>query len=325
MGNKIESITEEQRAKMPEYVQKWIKVGCNTDRLDPVRTQKTIDNYRKLIDKKVDVPLFILDNPLECWAACSLLLEHNVSFDNLHEELKGVFNGNPKKYEIPTARLPWQSGSFFVSTFSFYDFMFEELGVDIETELYAKYKVWESTSELGCIYPLDDFTIVSQKPTEIHLSENNVLHKDGSAALVYAGMGDIKIYALNGVRVPEYIAVTPEEQLDLEYYTSIKNADVKAEFARKCGIERFKGMGRLLDTYQNYTGEKYKKWHDSSYELWEMECLFDGLNSAPYLSMQNQTIPEIFHFEGVSPDCKTLEAAIKQRLGGRDLIIKNIA
>jgi hypothetical protein len=324
MSNKIETITDEQKAKMPEYVQKWIKIGCNTDRLDPVRTKKTIDNYRKLIDKNVDVPLFILDNPLECWVACSLLLEHKVSFENLYEELKGVFDGNPKKYVIPTARLPWQSGSFFVSTFSFYDFMFEELGVEIDAELYAKYKVWESTSELGCIYPLDDFTIVSQKPTEIHLNENNVLHRDGGPALTYSGMGDIKVYALNGVRVPEYIAVTPEEQLDLDYYTKIDNADVKAEFVRKVGIERFKDLGRILDSYEKYPEDTHEWWHKSQYTLFDMEKLFDGLRSAPYLCMVNQTTG-IYHFEGVSPSCQDLPSAIKERFNGRDLVIKHIA
>lgn len=324
MKTKIEHITEEQKAKMPQYVQKWIDIGRDTTRLDEAKTKKAIDNYRKMINKKVDVPLIILDNPLESWVACSLLLEHKVSLDNLHEELKSVFDGNPKKYKIPTARLPWQSGSFFVSTFSFYDFMIEELGVELEQDLYAKYKIWEATSQLGCIYPLDDFTIVSQKPTEIHMNENNVLHKDGGPALVYAGMGDIKIYSLNGVTVPEYIATTPEEKLDLEYYNTITNADVKAEFVRKVGIERFKSKGKLLDSYVNYDEKKYPWVHRSKYELYDMECLFDGLTTAPYLSMENIT-SGIYHFEGVSPQCQTLPAAIKERTGFNMNQIKAIA
>jgi hypothetical protein len=326
MSNKITEITPEQQAKMPEYVKKWIQIGINTDRLDPIRTKKTIDNYRKLLGKEVNVPLFIVDNPLEAWAACNLISNCGVSFEDLDAELDLLFNGNPKKHDIPRARLPWQCGSFFVSTFSFYDFMFEELGVEIEAELYAKYKVWESTRELGCIYPLDEYTVVCQKPTEIHLNEQNVLHRDGGAALVYAGRGDLKIYSLNGVRVPEYVAVTPEEKLDLDYYKTISNADVKAEFVRKAGIERFKSLGKLIDSWENpaYAGEKYEWWRKSQYELWDMEAIFDGLSCAPFLSMVNQTTG-IFHFEGVSPSCTSLEAAIKERLGGRDMIIKAIA
>jgi hypothetical protein len=320
----ITELTPEQRAKMPEYTKKWIGIGTDTARLDPVRTQKTIDNFRKLIDYKVDVPLFILDNPLECWVACALIVENNVAVEDAVAEMRDVIlNKNPKKYKIPTARLPWQSGSFFASTFAFYDFMIDELGVEIEAELYAKYCVWRATSELGCIYPLDNVTFVSQKPTEVHLNENNVLHRDGGPALSYAGLGDLNVYSLNGVAVPEYVAVTPEEELDLDYYNKITNADVKAEFVRKVGIERFKDRGKLLDTYKNYTGKEYEWWHKSEYELWDMASLFDGLRTAPFLSMKNITT-EIFHFEGVSPQCQDLPAAIRERLG-EDRIIRAIA
>ncbi len=321
---KIDKLTPEQEAKMPVYVQKWIDIGTNTDRLDPIRTRKTINQYRALINRPVDVPMIILDNPLEAWAACHLITNFGVRIEDLNSELDDVFNGNPKRYDIPPAQLPWQSGSFFAATFSFYDFMFEEVGVEIDSELYAKYKTWEATSQIGCIYPMEEYTIVSEKPTEIHLNADNRLHRDGGPALTYAGRGDLKVYSLNGVRVPEYIAVTPEEKLDLDYYKTITNADVKAEFVRKAGIERFKSLGKLLDTWQNYKGAEYEWWHKSQYELWDMEAIFDGLSSAPYLMMTNLTTG-IYHFEGVSPDCQDLKSAIKQRLGGRDMIISAIA
>jgi len=321
---KIEKLTPEQEAKMPEYSAKWIAVGTNTDRLDKARTEKIINQFRKLISMSADVPLIILDNPLEAWAACHLITDHGVPIEQLDTALDDLFNGNPKKYKIPPAQIPWQSGSFFAGTFSFYDFMFEEVGVEVDAELYVKYKTWEATAQLGCIYPMKEYTVVSQKPTEIYLSEQNQLHRDGGAALVYAGRGDLKVYSLNGVRVPQYVAVTPEEKLDLEYYKTIQNADVKAEFVRKAGIERFKNLGKLLDTYENYKGDEYVWWHKSEYELWDMKAIFDALPTAPYLSMVNQTT-KIFHFEGVSPDCQDLKSAIKQRLGGRDLIISDIA
>lgn len=321
---KIDKLTPEQQAKMAEYVAKWIAVGTDTARLDPTRTKKTVDQYRALINRPVDVPLIILENPLEAWAACHLISDYNVAIADLDAELDSVFNGNPKKYVIPSAQLPWQSGSFFAATFSFYDFMFEEVNVEIAAELYAKYKTWEATSQLGCIYPMEEYTIVCEKPTEIFLNAENRLHRDGGPALTYAGRGELKIYSLNGVRVPEYIAVTPEEKLDLEYYKTIQNADVKAEFVRKAGIERFKSLGKLLDTYENYTGAEYEWWYKSQYELWDMEAIFNSLNSAPYLSMVNQTV-QIYHFEGVSPNCRTLVEAIKERCGGRDMIVKAIA
>ena len=314
MKLKIESLTPEQKAKMPEYVKKWVDIGTNTDRLDPVRAQKTIDNFRKLIGRVIDVPLLIVDNPLEAWVTCYLFNDRNVPVDDLKAEMTAYFNGNPEKYDIGTPSLPWQTGSFYASTFSFYDFMVEEVGVELEAELYAKYKVWEATSQIGCIYPLDGLTVVSQKPITIHLNENNMLHKDGGPAIEYAGMGNLKVYSLNGVHVPEYVAVTPEEQLDLEYYNTIENADVKAEFVRKAGVERFLDKAKLMDTYKNYDKETYPWVYRSQYQLYDMSFLFGGLSYAPFLYMKNITT-EIFHLEGVSPNCKTLKEAIKERTG----------
>lgn len=319
---KIESLTDEQKAKFPEYVKKWIEIGTSTDRLNHDETKSIVNAFRKLISKE-EAPLVIAENPIEAWVICCLH-EQNVALDDLKSEMKLVFQGNPKKYEIPTAHLPYQTGSFFASVFSFYDYILEELKIDIDQELYNKYKTWEETCKLGCIYPLDNLTVVCQKPKTIKLNENNVLHCDGGPALEYDGEGDFKIYALNGVSVPEYLAMTPSHKLDLELYNKEKNADVKAEFIRKAGIERFLEMGKLVDTYKNYDQEDHTWWWNSEYELWDMKKLFPSLQSAPFLKMKNPTT-HIWHMEGVSPKCKTVEEALKERFGGRDMKIVNAA
>lgn len=323
MKEKITELTAEQRAKMPKYVDKWIEIGTNTDRLDPTTTRKTIDGFRKLINLEVDVPLLIVKNPIEGWVASALALQ-DVAFEDIPAEMESVFNGNPKKREIPKATMPWQTGSFFAASFSFYDYMLEVVGVEFTAELWAKYKTWEATSQLGCIYPLAHMTIVSEKPLEIHLNEARVLHRDGGPALLYDGMGDFKIYSLNGVRVPQELAETDAEKLDLQSYHSITNADVRAEFVRKVGIERFLDSGTLVDSYRSYDKTSHDWWHKSEYELYDMSAMFDGLSYAPYLKMTNQTTG-IFHMEGVSPDCRTVGQALKERFGGRDFVISAIA
>lgn len=323
MKDKIEKLTPEQIAKQPEYVSKWIGIGTDTSRLDLNVTKKTIDGFRKLINLDVDVPLFVFDNPIECWAACCLH-EMGVSNENLREETYSIFKGNPKGYNIPQAATPWQSGSFFASVFSFYDYMIEEVGVEIDKDLYAKYKTWEATSKLGYIYPLADITIVSEKPTTIHLNENNIAHCDGKPAIEYAGYGDLKIWILNGVRVPQWLAETSAEKLDLEEYAKLSNADVKGEFVRKVGIECFLEKGKIIDSYKNYEPHCPPLWEASQYEIVDMSVMFDALDYAPYLKMVNQTTG-IFHMEGVSPNCRTISEALKERFGGRDFTINAIA
>jgi hypothetical protein len=313
---KIETITKEQESLMPTYVQKWIKISTSTENVDEQTTAEIVNKFRALIDRQ-SAPLLIVDNPIEAWVVCCLH-EQKVPFDKLIETMKSVFQGN-RDYDIPKASLPFNDIGL-CGTFSFYDYMINVLGVKLSPELLEKYKVWEATSKLCAIYPMEGLSVVCKKPLEIHLNERNVLHKDGGAALAFGGEGDFKIFALNGVLVPEWLAVTDSHKIDIEKYNEIINADVKAEFVRKVGIEQFLSKGTKLDSYENYNQEDHTWWWNSEYELWDMKSLFPNLDSAPFLKMRNPTT-KIWHMEGVSPKCQKLTDALKERFGGRDMKI----
>lgn len=318
---KIEKLTSAQEALMPSYVEKWIKIGTDTNQCPEDTAKEIVGDFRKLIGLKKKVPTVFAENPIEAWVLCCLY-EHKVPLNDLYAEMEKVF-AYESDYEIPQASLPFNDISL-CSTFSFYDYMLSVVGVKLDAKLLAKYKVWERTSMVWGIYPLANLTVVCKKPLEVHLNENNVLHRDGGPALVFGGLGEFQTYQLNGVEVPEYLAVTPGHKLDLKLYTQEKNADVKAEFVRKAGIERFLEMGKKLDTYENYDQEENPWWWKSQYELWDMQALFPSLSSAPFLKMVNQTTG-IFHMEGVPASCKKLPEAIRSRFGGREMRIVNIA
>lgn len=320
MSKKIEKLTPEQEAKFPEYVKKWSDIGRNTDRLDPKETERIIHNFQEHILGRKKTPVVILDNPNECWVACNYAM-NGVAPEDLRARVDGYFT-KERDIDVGTPVFPYQEGSFFVSVFSFYDYMFNELGIEVDAKLRELYDMWQETSKLGLIYPLDEVCIVSQKPTVIRLNADNQLHCDGDAALEYAGHGPFKIFALNGVMVDEYLATTPSGQLDLKYYNKIDNADQKTEFVRKFGVERMLELGKKIDSYDKYNDEW---WTKSQYELWDMSCLFQGVRYAPHLKMLNQTVDGVYHVEAVSPNCRTLEQAIQERLGGRNMTIRAIA
>jgi hypothetical protein len=313
---KIETITKEQEALMSNYAQKWIKIGTSTETVDEQSTIEIVDKFRRLINRKT-APLLIVDNPIEAWIVCCLH-EQKVSFDKLIETMKSVFKGN-RDYKIPKVSLPFNDIRL-CGAFSFYDYMLNVLGVKIETKLLEKYKVWEETSKLWAIYPMEDLSVVCKRPLEVHVNERNILHRDGGAALVFGGEGDFKIFALNGVIVPEWLAVTDSHKIGIEKYNEITYADVKAEFVRKVGIEQFLSKGIKVDTYENYNQEDHTWWWNSEYELWNMKALFPNLPSAPFLKMKNPTT-KIWHMEGVSPKCQNLTDALKERFGGRNMKI----
>jgi hypothetical protein len=313
---KITSLTKEQEAEMPNYVTKWVNIATSTKNVEDSVASEIVADFRKLIGRK-EAPLLVVDNPIEAWIVCCLH-HQGVTFDNLVTEMKKVFGGC-RDYIIPQASLPFNDIGL-CGTFSFYDYVINVLKVEFEPELLEKYKTWEKTSNLWAIYPMEEISVVCRKPVQVHLNENRVLHCDGGPALQFAGEGQFEVYCLNGVVVPEWLAVTPAENLNLEDYNKITNADVKAEFVRKVGIEMFLTQGVKMDTYSNYSQEDHVWWWKSEYELWDMSAIFPGLESAPFLKMLNPTT-KIWHMEGVSPSCKTLGAALKERFGGRDMKI----
>ena len=118
--------------------------------------------------------------------------------------------------------------------------------------------------------------------------------------------------------------MTPAEDLSMAMFTREKNADVKAEFVRKYSIERMVDIGKIVDSYENYDQEEQPWWWKSEYTLIDMHKVFTDIPYQPYLKMLNQTTG-IWHMEAVSPQCRDLKAAIKERFGGRELKIVNIA
>lgn len=317
----IEKLTKEQEAAMASYVDKWIGIGTCTKRLDPARTKSIINNYQRLILKSDETEVVIFDNPIEAWVGVSYYNE-GTPVNKLKDAVSKHFtNGNPG-IEIDDPVYPYQDGSFYAPVISFYDYFYNELKIDIDSELKEKYDAWSNTTELGLIFPLEGVCIVSEKPTTIKLNERSELHSENGPAIEYAGHGDFTVYSLNGVNVPEWLVMTSEEDLDLAKYHEIKNADVRTEFVRKFGIERMLGdFGKQLDTYENYDHEW---WTKSEYELYDMAKVFDGVQYAPHLKMLNQTT-KIWHVEAVSPNCRTLQDAIKERFGGQDFTIAAIA
>jgi len=204
----------------------------------------------------------------------------------------------------------WWGSPSFVSFFT--DICGLELSADIKERQIAYRKICESVNYFWCNA---NFVMVCARPTKISLNSKGQLHCDGAKAIEYPdGWG---LYMLNGVKVPEYLAITQESQLDIEWYLQQKNADVKAEFVRKYGVERMLSFGKQIDSWKNHKEHEFytNMWEASNYELWDMAILFEGLSYVPYLKMKNQTTG-IWHVEAVSPECRKLPEALKERMGG---------
>jgi len=209
---------------------------------------------------------------------------------------------------------PHLDGHLWAAYLSFYDY-FSEI---VKIKLCDNLNIIKRTLILGNIYPLYNVCIISQKPIEINMVDG-LLHAEGKPSIKY--VDGFSVWSLNGVKVPQYLAETPESELDIEFFKKEKNADVKAEFIRKYGIDRMSNMGKSIDSFKNYNDNTW--WVKSEYELIDMSPIFESINYAPHLKMKNQTTGT-YHMEGVIPECRDLPSAIKFRFGERELVIQDI-
>lgn len=328
----VEKLTPDQTQYTPkqleamEYMRKvWTKIGVDpTD--PPIETiEEIVNEFRTEVMECPVAPVKLFSNPLETWDAVCLMIEDekwgDCTEDEIREEIKRRDAENIE-FRISPRVAPHMFGSLDAGSIGFYSFFVDCLKVDIDDNVRRKLEAWKKTAQVGMFYLLDKMSCVCKKPKHIYLNDDERLHSESGKALEFEG--GVGYFALNGVPVPEELAITPAENLNIDFFLHEKNADVKAEFVRKFGVERMASFGKLVDSYVNYDQEEQPWWWKSEYELWDMEALFDGLDYQPYLKMLNQTTG-IWHMEAVSPDCRTLVDAIKERFGGRDMKIASIS
>lgn len=168
--------------------------------------------------------------------------------------------------------------------------------------------IMEVAETCGWWWPYDDMVIISDRPTVMELDDNLELHNQTGPALSYPD--GWSVYALNGVRVPQWLVETPAEQIDAHELFRTENAEVRREIVRKVGIERVcRDLGaKVVD-------------RDGDYELLWLG-LEDGL-TRPYLKMKNPSIG-VYHIEGVHPTCRTVQQALNWRNGFTEAQIDDV-
>jgi len=126
-------------------------------------------------------------------------------------------------------------------------------------------------------------------------------------------IAEIKQRKWNEVQIPKWLFY--KKQLVATDLLKIKNAQVRAEFVRKLGIDYvISKLGKVVDTFGNYQlvlldlGDTQRDPQD-----WQKQIP----RCRPFLKMQNPSVPELWHVEGVHPDCKTVADAIQYRRYGQ--------
>jgi hypothetical protein len=326
----ITALTDEQKKRFPEFVEKWTKIGLSTERADRPRAENAIKKIYKLA--KLEEPEIVWCKCPMCAAISAMIISmlsrsskknisrksinkivesakgidtsvHQVIVDDICRTVETVFKFKTEsvRYEqhLSLKRkdgYAFFGGSLWAAYPAFFDYFNEVLKIEIDRSYL------DMAESCGYYWTLDKLAILSDKPLEIHRNSNKQLHKQNSMAIKYeSGWG---LYVLNGVCVPKDVACTYAGDMDKDflvtYYFKETNAEVRREVIRKMGYELFaqRAGAKVID-----------RWND--YELLKID-LKGTTGKWTFLKMVNPSLG-CNHVEPVSKECKTVEQALHFR------------
>jgi len=266
-----EELTAEEMEKAKEYVKHWVKVGLSTTTIDKEKAKLfALDIYKFLGREKMPKEILFARGPTEAWQMIEKLFGERINF---------VW--------------PYLDGQFWAPYVAWVRYYREVLKIEIKVDT----SFIDNLVEFGLIYPLEDVCIFVEK-MKVCKTNDRGIHCDGGPAIEYADGN--KIWALNGVVVPQWLAETPWNKLDAKQFLNIDNVEVRREFIRKFGVEKLcMDLGsKIIDKQDDY----------------ELHVIDLGGNTGkwPCLKMLNPSIG-VWHMEWVDKNCKTVKDAIKFR------------
>lgn len=310
----IENLSEEQEQDLIKHRDLYLSYGLSTQKGNHENAAQHIGDLYESNSFERPITVF-LPSPYACNLAINLV---NLGFcepEDFHDSKKcqKLLDKAPQKLKgnkDVNFYAPVCCGnieSFWVSIHVFA----KKIGVKYDDHLDKQIDIWNDICQNSHIFfAFEGLCFISDFPEEIHMV-NGLLHKDGGAAVKYRD--GWSLYSLNGVQVPEWIAVPNSEQLDPKRIKDIDNAQVRAEFVRKVGIDRLVySLGAKVIDEQKVT---LKTPHDDSwechYQLLEVDYGNDTIRRC--LKMPNAS-HELWHVEYVPVECNTVDDAINFRL-----------
>lgn len=249
-------LTQEQIDKCPLYVKKWVDIGLSTEPVDRELAEKAINQMYEC--GKVDKPKKIVwfKSPLSMYIGIHEVMQtRKLNWDTLYDRVKDINVINDPSYKDAIGGYLNETvyGNHEAGWLSFYDFF--------ETEFPEKYKfdnlvgLNALSKTCGWVFPRVDVCFASERHTILNRDEEGRLHCEDGPAVSYSD--GWSVYAVHGVRVPEYIIMRPEE-ITLDKIRDQPNAEVRRVMIGKFGEGRYIEESGAVMIHKDKYGELYK-------------------------------------------------------------------
>lgn len=193
----IESLTDEQVAKFPEYVAKWVDIGLATGKTNLDECIPLL--HQIYINGGLEPPqLFgVVESPMGLSHFHSMVeSDAGVPDFKSSTELQEFLDNMPKNQK--SGKLPAICyGNMDAPSLSFYDYIHTELEIE---NLDKMLPLIELAKYCGWWLPYEHAVILCDKPEFITMDDNNLLHNETGPAIKYAD--GFAVYSWRGVRIP---------------------------------------------------------------------------------------------------------------------------
>lgn len=308
VSKQIDNLSDEVKALFPTYVDRYTKIGLNTESISDEKIIEIATNlWTKVLKYPEGVKVVITDSPDKAWQAVQDLYEEKIAY---------VW--------------PYIDGHWNASYFAYYDFIAENLFKVNDKDqpilddngnkipliyLSEEYFHYRNCLDIDVVYPVEDrnIIIVSRKPVVVALNENKLPHREDGPAIEYSD--NWGVFCLNGVRMPGKYVMTPAAELDPKEVLAEENIEIRRELVRKIGVDRLlAGLDTTeIETTTVKIGEK-----DCNYTLYSIN-LGKEMENCKALKMEHASFPGTWLVEWVSEECETVKDAIFMRNSRKSL------
>lgn len=213
MTEKIESLTAEQTAKMPEYVRKWTDIGLSTAPVDLEKAKSAVCQAYKSAGLPVPTKFHVVDSPM---AAIKFIQKLDPK-----QKPKEIFDN-------------MIYGAHDASWLGFYQFFRDEVGIQACHKLDG---LIELANHCGWLNVYEDTVVFQHRPEVIKFDAEKRLHCEDGPAIRYRD--GYSVYAWHGTRVPpEWI----EQKNELSAKTALTWQNIEQ---RRCACEIL-GWSKIL-------------------------------------------------------------------------------
>ena len=235
---RINSLTPEQIAKFPAYVQEWTGYGVCTDPADRIRAEAAIAAMYEIAGKKPPRIVWC-DSPLSMALTRAVVQKLPASVGaSVRASVRAsvwasVWDSVGASVRASVWDSVWDSvrdsvyGQYDASWLAFYRFFRDECGMTGETEKLRG--LWELCQSCGWILPFENVCFASERHDVCKLDGRGVIHCEDGPAIHYRD--GFSVHAWHGTRVPPNW---------IEGRANLKASEVMAERnveVRRAGIE----------------------------------------------------------------------------------------